>query len=403
MRLDALQRKRNSFRSKRIADEDSYCCDEFSIVIKAKSKTSYNRKGAESNQVKEVQDLTSRAASGLVTFRYGGQPINKIHVVFPLAPTKIYGVDDEGNKIVTGWDTRKPASDQIKKEMKGWKKYGNVIPLFWKSGMVREPVIRAYGKDLLKWTGSSNTEKQLQLDWYDSHTDSEFLTTLKTRGNIITMFYPNRCTDILATCDGGLIKSIQDHFKSQVDEMLETYYDQLTGSDTLSKRIQRNLVMSSMNEAISEITTVTVQKVARRCGALFDLHRSLEEQFRGVKLRGYTVGGAEEVRLDEQYNYRNVFEGVGEENSVEVRRSWKQKESSRIRKQKKKKQPKKKTKKRKNKGKERKPRKKRKLPRSSSEGDDEAEMQKNNEEDLLKRSARRENSYTEGWSDCVQK
>ena len=164
LRLDALQRRRNPIGAKRIEDEDSYCCDEFSIVIKAKSKTSYNRKGAEANQVKEVQDLTSRAASGLVTFRYGGEPIHKIHVVFPLAPKKIYGVDSDGKRVVTDWNTREPASERIKKEMKGWKKYGNVIPLFWKSGMVREPVIRAYAEDLLRWTGSSNAEKQLQLD-----------------------------------------------------------------------------------------------------------------------------------------------------------------------------------------------------------------------------------------------
>ena len=34
LRLDNMQRKHTSFPNKRIADEDSYCYDEFSIVIK---------------------------------------------------------------------------------------------------------------------------------------------------------------------------------------------------------------------------------------------------------------------------------------------------------------------------------------------------------------------------------
>ena len=130
LRLDALQRKRSTDGTKRIADEDSYCMDEFSIVISPKTSTSYNRKGAEANQVKEVQALTSRAASGLVTFRYGGEPIGKMHVIFPLAPTKIYGIDSEGEKIVVDWNVRIPASKNIKKEVKGWSKYPNIIPLF---------------------------------------------------------------------------------------------------------------------------------------------------------------------------------------------------------------------------------------------------------------------------------
>ena len=57
-------------------------------------------KGAESNQVKEHQDLASRAASGLVAFRYGGRAIGKLHIVFPLAPKKIYAFDEEGEKYL---------------------------------------------------------------------------------------------------------------------------------------------------------------------------------------------------------------------------------------------------------------------------------------------------------------
>ena len=130
LRLDALQRKRSVDGMNRISDEDTYCCDEFLIVINPKTSTCYNRRGAEANQVKEVQNLSSRAASGLVTFRYGGDPIGVIHIIYPLAPKKIYGVDSDGDKIVTGWNVRVPASRNTQNEMLGWKKYKNVIPLF---------------------------------------------------------------------------------------------------------------------------------------------------------------------------------------------------------------------------------------------------------------------------------
>ena len=102
LRLDALQRKRAVGGRKRISDEDTYCFDEFSIVIKPKTATSYNRKGAEANQVKEHMDLASRAASGLVTFRYGGEPVGKMHVIFPLAPKKLWGFDEKGEKVLSG-------------------------------------------------------------------------------------------------------------------------------------------------------------------------------------------------------------------------------------------------------------------------------------------------------------
>ena len=107
LHLDALQHKRVGMDGKRIADKDSYCCDEFSIVIKPKTTTSYNRKGAEANQVKELQDLASRAASGLVTFRYGGEAIAKMHIIFPLSPKKVYNIDAEG-EVLKGWDVRTP-------------------------------------------------------------------------------------------------------------------------------------------------------------------------------------------------------------------------------------------------------------------------------------------------------
>ena len=76
-----------------MADEDIYAADEFSIVIKPQTESSYNRKGAEANQVKEFGNLASRAASGLITFRYGGEPIKKLHIIFPLQPKKLYSFE----------------------------------------------------------------------------------------------------------------------------------------------------------------------------------------------------------------------------------------------------------------------------------------------------------------------
>ena len=100
LRLDALHRKRSVDGSWGIAKEDTYAADEFSIVIKKKTETSYNMKGAEANHVKELQDLASRSASGLLTLRYGGAPIGKLHIIFPLAPKKIYAYNEEGIKYI---------------------------------------------------------------------------------------------------------------------------------------------------------------------------------------------------------------------------------------------------------------------------------------------------------------
>ena len=51
--------------------------------------------------------------------RYKGTPIGKLHIIFPLAPKKLYAFDEEGEKYIKDWDVRVPASAAIKNEMKG--------------------------------------------------------------------------------------------------------------------------------------------------------------------------------------------------------------------------------------------------------------------------------------------
>ena len=109
--------------------------------------------------------------------------------------------------------------------------------------------MKAYGQDLREWAGTANMENQLQLDWYDSHTDPEFLTDMKVKGNFITMFYPNRCTDILATCDGGLIKLLQGDFKKDIERELEEHFDKLTSTNHISCRIQRDFILRTYRDA----------------------------------------------------------------------------------------------------------------------------------------------------------
>jgi len=77
--------------------------NEFSIVIAPKTKTSYNFKGCESNQMKDHDYLASRSSSGLVTFRYDGEPIGKLHIILPLAPKKIWDINENVKKFVKDW------------------------------------------------------------------------------------------------------------------------------------------------------------------------------------------------------------------------------------------------------------------------------------------------------------
>ena len=170
----------------------------------------------------------------------------------------------------------------------------------------------------------------MQLDWYDSHCDLEFLTKLKTKGNIITMFYPNKSTDILATCDGGLIKMLQDDFHRKVSIELEEHYDKMTGNDNISRKVQRDFIMRTYNKSIETIKTEMIRKIAMRVGATFRLQKSLEDQFSYVKLWGYTEAGAEEKVIGGTSRYKNVFAGHDERKSRETRRQWMLKESKRI-------------------------------------------------------------------------
>ena len=143
------------------------------------------------------------------------------------------------------------------------------------------------------------------------------------------MFYPNRCTDILATCDGGLIKQLQTFFKQGVDKELEDHFDQMTGTDTISRKIQRDFIMDSMNTAIEKISTAGVRSIAERCGAVFEFCASLEQQFHKVKLLGYSVDGVEEKLADGTFRYKNIFEGFDEAKSTEERKLWKEAEKKR--------------------------------------------------------------------------
>ena len=88
LRRDNIQRTSSS-KTPRITPRDTYSMDEFCIVIKPPCKKSYNRVGNESNHCKELGQLASRAASGLVCFRMGGEPLGKMWIIFPLSPKKI--------------------------------------------------------------------------------------------------------------------------------------------------------------------------------------------------------------------------------------------------------------------------------------------------------------------------
>ena len=63
LRLNGLQRKKPGGNVMcRVNASDTSSCDEFSIVVKHKTEKSYNPRGSESNQVKEYQNLLSRAS-----------------------------------------------------------------------------------------------------------------------------------------------------------------------------------------------------------------------------------------------------------------------------------------------------------------------------------------------------
>ena len=60
---------------------------------------------------------------------------------------------------------------------------------------------------------------------------------------------------------------------------------------------------------------------------MFDQKQSFEQQFTGVKLRCHIVSGSREVGDDVGFEYKNVFEGVDAEASIEMRKRRKLKES----------------------------------------------------------------------------
>ena len=79
--------------------------------------------------------------------------------------------------------------------------------------------------------------------------------------------------------------------------------------------------MAEMNKAIRVINTAAVRKIAKRCGALFELENSLQEEFKDVKLRGFTSGSVVNNGRKE-FIYKNVFEGESPEESQGLRKNW---------------------------------------------------------------------------------
>ena len=52
----------------------------------------------------------------------------------------------------------------------------------------------------------------------------------------------------------------------------------------------------------------------------------LEKQFAGVKLRGYTVAGSDEVKQPAGVQCKNISEGYDEQKSIEAKKDWMLKE-----------------------------------------------------------------------------
>ena len=77
--------------------------------------------------------------------------------------------------------------------------------------------MKAFGEDLAVLLSDEGArEREMLLDWYDSHTFEPYLRELKTKAGMINTFYPAGSTDILAAPDGGLIKLIQDKFRKAI-------------------------------------------------------------------------------------------------------------------------------------------------------------------------------------------
>ena len=75
--------------------------------------------------------------------------------------------------------------------------------------------------------------------------------------------------------------------------------------------------------------TLTSISYAMRCKLYFQ--QILGEKFAGVKLRGYTVAGSEEVKQPAGVEYKNISEGYDEQKSIEAKKDWMLKEKERKR------------------------------------------------------------------------
>ena len=135
----------------------NFAFDEFSGVMFREDKTTYNPKGAPSCHVRIPRNLDTRQLSVLPIFCFGEQQLDKVFVILPLEPKKLY--DNQNNLI--GQDVTKPASTIIRMEMGSWPE--NVRVYFQKSGLCREPVIRQLGIDFHVETAHLEGEKLLHL------------------------------------------------------------------------------------------------------------------------------------------------------------------------------------------------------------------------------------------------
>ena len=87
--------------------------------------------------------------------------------------------------------------------------------------------------------------------------------------------------------------------------------------------------MVEMQKQITLLSQETVVKIARRTGSIFNIHDSLEEQFKNIKLRGY-LEHKENSPIPNNFECRNPFAGFDTEKSRTARLAWIEGEKDRM-------------------------------------------------------------------------